>query len=144
MNQHQAMVALRERGVAKVVVHFSGGNDEGGADLTEFFDAADEKVEVPRSRATEDQRYDQATRRWLSAGWVVNERAPDGERGWTQRPATDDEILLAQLDRVLEEPIYDRYGSFAGDFEVYGTVTWDVATGKHEMHGEMRSEWTSF
>lgn len=123
--------ALRSLGVTKVVVHFSGGNDSGGADSIEAFTAADEPVEIPQSDAYVRNTWTGST--YVDEGWHVSEWK-DGKR--TSRPATDEEIHWAEFSNELERPIYDRWGSFAGDFDVQGTVTWNIATGLYDMEGE--------
>lgn len=40
---------------------------------------------------------------------------------------------------VLGKPVYDRYYSFAGEFYVDGTVTWDVVIGEVNMERDERS-----
>lgn len=61
---------------------------------------------------------------------------PDGNTGLA---TVDDEFIEA-----LEAPIYDEYGSFAGDFSVYGTLVWRVATRTVRMMGEERSDYDYF
>jgi len=39
------------------------------------------------------------------------------------------------LAEALSEPVYEEYGSFAGDFEVEGRVIWDVSKGTVSMEG---------
>jgi hypothetical protein len=50
-------------------------------------------------------------------GTIVLSRIDDGER-WTGRD---------QLAHALEAPIWDRYGTFAGQPSICGTVTWTLA-----------------
>lgn len=64
-----ALRLLKEHGIAKVIIEFSGGNDEGGVDSASYFrsdtvksaDGEDEKVDVPEtselSRACEASVY---------------------------------------------------------------------------------------
>lgn len=107
---------LRRRDIAEVKVHFSGGNDEGGAD--DF---------IATSTTGEDVKLaGRAYQEWQTKEWVVYEN-----RG--QRPATTEEIADQQLLDALEAPIYAEYGSFAGDFSVDGVVTWDVTNEKVTM-----------
>jgi hypothetical protein len=40
------------------------------------------------------------------------------------------------LHEQLSQPVWDKYGSFAGDFDVHGVVTWDVETGAISISGE--------
>lgn len=146
-----AMTALRGIGVATVKIEFSGGNDEGGADAIVLLDAEGNPVDGAslnlNANAYPDQQYENG--RWVSKGWAVSEYVEsevEGERGkYTRRPATGDEVRGASLRTLLERPIYDEYGSFAGEFEVYGTLTWDVATGEAAMSGQVGyMEYNSF
>ena len=141
-----AMTTLQGLGVVKVNIGFSGGNDEGGADAITYLDAAGEKVEtgLPETGAYQSTEFDATTNTWKPTGWIVTEWDRDTGKH-SNRPATDEEVRATQLREVLEAPIYDRFGSFAGEFSVYGDLTWDVATGTHEMHGqESYSQWDSF
>ena len=135
MSTTEAMNVLRSRGIVKVDVHFSGGNDEGGADGFTAFDAEGKEVALDLdSNAYEDQEFDPATKRWKPIGWTVHSFDPV-ERKHGKRPATPEEIEIARLRDALEAPIYEEYGGFAGEFYVDGTCTWDVAAGRSEMHG---------
>jgi hypothetical protein len=143
LDQRNAMNALRSLGVATVLIHFSGGNDSGGADSTEALDASGNPVAIPESNAYQQTEFNDRTRTWEPTGWKVRESKPTG--GWEDRPATAEEIRWANLARVLEAPIYERWGSFAGEFDVDGTLTWDVAAGTHKLKGsESVSTWQDF
>jgi hypothetical protein len=74
---------MKENGIERICLGFSGGNDEGGVD----------------------------------AAFLITE---DGE---------DVDIDVDKLSDFLTSPIFSRYGSFAGDFYVDGTLTW-LASGK--------------
>ncbi len=50
----------------------------------------------------------------------------------------------AELVAWLSQPIYDQYGGFDGDFDVYGELIWDVAKRSVEIVGEERSEYSHF
>jgi hypothetical protein len=41
-----------------------------------------------------------------------------------------------ELSVLLAAPVWERYGGFAGDFQVYGIVTFDVAAGTVVMSKE--------
>lgn len=140
----QAMQTLREAGIATVKIEFSGGNDEGGADSMDAFDAAGNEIALPKSRdAYLNQDWNHETKTYGPKYWSVSEMTGDGK--WGTRPATDDEVKWATLRDVLEHPIYDRYGSFAGEFYCHGTVEWDVAAGTHKMSGsESHEVWENF
>jgi hypothetical protein len=143
----QAMETLKSLGIATVKVSFSGGNDEGGADGIDFFDADGNKVETNgalTSSAYQDQIWNEDTKSWGPTQWIVWE-GTGSYKDRTKRPATPDEVRAAEVNAILEAPIYDEYGSFAGEFSVYGTLTWDVATGRSEMHGQYESRsWDEF
>lgn len=139
MSTNEAMTILRQRGIVKVDVHFSGGNDEGGADRFTATTADGTEVDLGfDTHAYRDSTYDTTTRSWRHGSWVVGSWDQETRKHST-RPATDAEVESARLRDALESPIYAEYGSFAGEFYVDGTCTWDVATGKSEMHGEYGS-----
>lgn len=48
------------------------------------------------------------------------------------RPETEDE----ELYEFLAAPIFERYGSFAGDYQVMGSCVWTVETGSVEIRGQ--------
>lgn len=131
----RALQELRNKGVVKVEINFSGGNDEGGAESVRAFDTEGNEVELGEANAYKDYR----TEKWT----VYEYDRKTGSR--IQRDATQDEIVLASVREVLESPIYDRYGSFAGEFYVDGTLTWDVLAGTNKMRGqEELRHWESF
>lgn len=104
---------LTGRGVARVEVRFSGGNDEGGVDEITLFDAAGAEcgtIEEPHWR----HEWDDAAKAWVPA---------------EPKPADYD------LVSTLCAPVYGRWGSFAGDFSVSGTLTWDAATKRAYFEG---------
>lgn len=136
----EAVDNLRKAGVATVTVSFSGGNDEGGADSIEYLDAAGALIgSIPKADAYESSEWDANTRTYGPPTWHVYEGYNN------KRPATAEEIKWAKVAQVLESPIYERFGSFAGDFYVQGNVTWDIDKGTYEMHGEEEvHSWESF
>lgn len=134
-----ALQALRDKGVARVTIEFSGGNDEGGADAATFFDADGKTVDLPNTiHAYQHEPWVAETKSFGPAVWMVSERSASGH--YESRPATDEEVAQAKIVTVLEAPIYDRWGSFAGEFSVYGTVEWNVETGQHRIEGQESHE----
>lgn len=87
---------LKARGATKAVLHYQGGNDEGGVDDVHLFIRPAVGGE-PISVDLDPYSY--------SGG-------PD-----------------AELVALLEEPIDSKYGSWAGEFSAYGTLTWDAEAG---------------
>lgn len=117
MDRAEVFERLRERGAARAVVEFSGGNDEGGAEGIVLYDAAGDAVGEVDNGA-------------LGSRW-------DPEMGrFVEVAATPERRLEEELAEALEAPIYEEYSSFAGDFSVGGRVTWDAEKGTVTMSGE--------
>lgn len=127
VDKPRTFALMKEYNIASVVVSFSGGNDEGGADGYVAYDNDGNEVDLPQSRAHENQSYDPATRTYGASKWVVY------GVGHELRDATPEEIAIAQLITLLEAPIYAEYGGFDGDFSVSGEVTWDAKAGTVKM-----------
>ena len=69
-----AMATLRDLGIAKVVIEFSGGNDEGGPDSTEYLNADGTAVDgVESSSAHSRRKWDSETATYGPEEWVVSE-----------------------------------------------------------------------
>jgi hypothetical protein len=54
---------------------------------------------------------------------------------------TPQEAAEEKLADALSEPIYDRYHTFAGDFEVAGELIWDVIDRTVQMVKDEREDW---
>lgn len=108
-----ALNKLREMDVETVRVYYSGGNDSGSVDdIGVFF-------------------KDGRTETWDLV--TVNSHWDRNKGGWVyERELTDEE----KLKEILCKPVYDQYGSFAGDFHVDGQIVWKVDEGKVEDEGE--------
>ena len=132
-----AMQTLANASVATVLIEFSGGNDEGGPDAITYLDAEGDIVTGLSANAYNESgsRFDPETKRFVEnpQRWVVYENN-------SKRDATPEEIKRGQAARVLEHPIYDLWGSFAGEFYVHGTLTWDVAAGTYTLSGQESHE----
>lgn len=137
----EVMSKLREAGVVQVRIPFSGGNDEGHADECQYLDGEGESVPaIAESTAYQTVHYDDDTKNWVKE-WVVTEYrrhlAPELRPLHPSfRPATPAELEIALMQEVLEAPIYERFGSFAGEFYVDGTVLWNVTDGTYKMFGQ--------
>lgn len=111
LERRELWAELRRRNVAKVVVSFSGGGDEGGVDNISLQDAEGNEV------GTLEEDYGGSTYDPKTGQWVpVNPPNPD-----------------TALVEALVAPVYEKYGSFAGEFYVNGTVDYDVANEKVKM-----------
>lgn len=115
MERSAVFEALKKRGAAKAVVSFSGGGDEGGCDGIQLLDAAGAVI------AEIDEYYGNTTV-WDPDTQTYKDIGPPNEE--------------QQMSEGLCVPVYEKYHSFAGEFSVSGTVTWDVATRKVTMSGE--------
>lgn len=135
-NRNKALRKLKDAGVSTVRLAFSGGNDEGSVYETVFLDADSNPVAVSlyENRAYENTEYNQATKNW-DTRWVVWENF-SSTLPRQSRPATPDEIIHANDIDTLEAPIYDKFGSFAGEFYVDGVLVWDVVAGTYKLSGE--------
>ncbi len=49
--------------------------------------------------------------------------------------ATHD-VIPEWVNEALQEPVYNKYGSFAGDFQVYGRLIWDAENKRVFFNGE--------
>jgi len=103
LSRFELFAELRRRNVAKVEVQFSGGGDEGGVDSISLQDAEGNEI------GTLEEDYGGS--QWDGQKWVpVNPPNPD-----------------TALVNALCAPVYDKYGSFAGEFYVSGKINVDVA-----------------
>lgn len=122
---------LKQLGITRVDVSFSGGNDSGGADgMTVTYADGTTKDESPFPDV-----HPRAVQEYRTGNWVVWGDFVPGV-GRTHRPATPAEIEAVQWSDALEAPIYNRWGSFAGEFSVSGTLVWDVTAGEVRLTGE--------
>lgn len=105
MTRDEVFDVLVAKEVVRAEVSFSGGHDEGGCDDVLLL-AADGRVVQELREAWPETVYDQAS------GRHIEKPIPDGD---------------AALAHALCRPVYNRYGGFAGEYCVSGTVVWDAA-----------------
>lgn len=117
LTRGQMFTRLHELGAAKVVVEFSGGGDEGGVDNITLYDGEGNELPIKL-----EENYSGS--RW------------DGVRFVPVEPNTPNNELAA----ALAAPVNERYGSFAGEFYVSGTVDYDVVAGTVKMNKSERVE----
>jgi len=109
ITKQQVFAAMNELGVIRAVADFSGGNDEGGVNSVALYRTGDENEQPERLDAYEYSSWGDETKKATPQGMIV---------------------------QGLEGPVDGKYGSFAGEFYVNGTVTADLAAGTLEMSGE--------
>jgi hypothetical protein len=107
-----ALQALRAAGFVSAVVRYSGGHDEGGAD----------GITVTRGDGTTEE---------LRETYHYPQRWDDEARVYVNVPdlRTAEEKATNTLYAALCQPVYDEWGSFAGEFYVNGSIEYDVAAG---------------
>lgn len=94
---------IKSMGATKAVVGFSGGNDDGGCDEICFYNG--KTLVHTAGEPHVPSHYDKIRGTW------VKERA------------------LNEVELILEamcKPVYDRYDTFCGEFDVTGEVIYDV------------------
>lgn len=116
-DRRTALAELRSRNIATVRVHFSGGNDEGGADSIVATHHNGTKSEFGRQY---DVYQDHQTKKHMVYGYGT---------GGSPREATNEEVTDAALTEALEAPVLESYGGFGGAGYTRGAFTWDVDTG---------------
>ncbi len=62
----------------------------------------------------------------------------------TSWQAGDDKQHLVAVSDALSEPVFEAYGTFAGDFDVTGEVIWDVQSKSVQMIRDERSGYDHF
>lgn len=120
-DEHKVWTAMREKGISRIDAHFSGGNDEGGVGSYTFYNTegkAFSDLPLPTDA-------DPNTRRDIYP--FTHKEFYGHDEYWPKE---------GSLAHILEKPVDYEYGSFAGDFSVHGTCTWDLATKKVNLHGE--------
>lgn len=111
---------MREHGATRLEAEYSGGNDEGGVGSLQLLDAAGEKIETPEM-------------------WIT--RPPkDGERAYSHDGLIHEyHPLYEAVDNVLSL----EFGTWAGEFEAYGTLYADISTREVRREGSIQSGYDS-
>lgn len=118
-----------------IIGEFSGGNDDGGFDNVYLANAKLKKIEI----SEEDKSL---FRKWIDYKKIYkfeNEK----DKKISIYTTNTDKMVYALDD--LEDLLYksgclEEYGSFAGEFNVYGTVKLNVFTYEWDMNGEQSVE----
>jgi hypothetical protein len=115
--------ALKTLGIVRVKAEYSGGNDEGGVDGVTGY--AKDGTEVKIEQVYQERRtYDYSLGKWVDNDPVA---------------LTDAQNAANEIWSALSRPVYDVYGSFAGEFSTYGTVEYTLGDDQPKMGG-MESE----
>jgi len=118
ITKEEVFVELKNRGIKEARVHFSGGNDSGSVEYVDFLmhdNTCKEVYEMP-------MYYES----WCN-GVTTYYRYGKG-KGY--EPIEEREVYVPTAEEklldTLTRPVYDRYGSFAGEYDVSGMVVWTV------------------
>jgi hypothetical protein len=118
ITKEEVLVELKNRGIKEARVRFSGGNDSGSVEYIDFLmhdDTCKEVAEMP-------MYYES----WCN-GVTTYYRYGKG-KGY--EPIEEREVYVPTAEEklldTLTRPVYDRYGSFAGEYDVSGMVVWTV------------------
>jgi len=152
---------FKELGIRKLEISFSGGHDSGsedGAQLWFDFTKTDEldkrgkpiwkKADLEQN-STEDIFFEEGTveRYAQPEKWVKTDELD--EKGYPKRKKVPNEIYQDWFDNAkeilnsLSRPIYDKYGSFAGEFSVEGRLIYDIEKEEMTLQGS-ESCWEGF
>jgi hypothetical protein len=106
-HKDKIIAAFTERGIVTAEISFSGGNDSGACDEHTFYDADGNKIDG------------------INTHYISTSHNVDGK--WVQRELTDEDKTHNAFISLIDAPIYWRWGSFAGEFSVYGTMYYDIS-----------------
>lgn len=118
LTKKEMWAELKNRNVAKAIVDFSGGGDEGGVESVTLYDKDNKQIGTLQE-SHPPQTWDSEKR-----CWVLN------------RELTMDEKLV----NTLAQPVYDKYYTFAGEYYVTGQVEYDVENQQSKMNGSESHE----
>ena len=105
---------LRKMNVAKAIVSYSGGNDDGGS----------EGIRTILNDGTTGE---------IKEHYLQGEYIPG--KGYVTPDDYPEEVREeAHLADILVAPVYRMWGSFAGEFYVDGEVFWDTKANKVTVH----------
>ncbi|MDA9991658.1 hypothetical protein N9E35_01485 [Candidatus Marinimicrobia bacterium] len=120
----QALSMLKAVGVSRAEIHFYGGHDSGDVDEI--------NIEVDRDNFTHSFAYSELFSD-LDIGYVkTKDELPDHNFGKKD----------IRFEEALVDPIWSKYGSFAGDYSVDGYLKYDCVNGTVLLTGE-ESTWQS-
>ena len=106
----KGLYKLRTLGITKAVVHYSGGNDDGGSEGI--------------STIMEDGTTGEIKEHYLQGEYIPG-------KGYVTPDNYSEEVRKeAELADILVAPVYRLWGSFAGEFYVSGEITWDTKANK--------------
>ena len=126
-DKQAAFDGMNYRGINRIEMNFSGGNDEGGIDYVKATDLEGNVIDIPDtpwvSSCYENQTVTEGV--WLSHH---AEGADFQNQKFVPLSDLDAEVLdNINFRRSYENIIYGKYYTFAGDYYVEGTAILDVS-----------------
>ena len=118
-----------------LVGEFSGGGDEGGFDSAYFADDKSEEIKIPEEEKN-------SFKKWVDTENIYTFENEKQKRTTFYSTLTNKRVdVLEELEDILyKSGCLEEYGSFAGEFNVNGTVKLDVFTYKWQMDGNQSVE----
>jgi len=118
-----------------LIGEFSGGHDEGGFDSTYFADENGEAITIQEEEKT-------SFIKWADTENIYTfENAKQNKTTFYSTITNKRVDVLEELEDILyKSGCLEEYGSFAGEFNVNGTVKLDVFTYKWQMDGNQSIE----
>jgi len=121
-----AFDGMTKRGINRIEIHFSGGNDEGGIDYMQATDLEGNEIDIPDAPWVSSCYENQTVTKGV---WL-----PHHAEGsfWEQKFVPLSDLDAEVLDNInfrssFENIIYGKYYTFAGDYYVEGTAILDVS-----------------
>jgi len=113
-----------------IVGEFYGGHDEGGFDNTYFENDEGELITI-----SEEEKN--SFKKWVDVENIYTFENPKQKKTTFYSTITSKKInILEELEDILYKAgCLEEYGSFAGEFNVRGTVKLDIFTYKWQMQG---------
>ena len=133
---------LEKNGMHKIVAEFSGGHDEGGVESITAY-SKDYDAEFKRLCSQRGPYNEYYIRQELDKDPAM---CLEIDTYWHQEVGTGPEDQLKyDVACIMEAPVQDEWGSFAGEFSVQGEVWYTKGAGRIKMNGSQSVEtWDSF
>ena len=122
-----AFDGMTKRGINRIEIHFSGGNDEGDIDYMQATDLEGNEIDIPDTPWVSSSYENQTVTKGV---WLPHHA--EGGDFKSQKFVPLSELDADVLDNInfrhsVESIVYDKYYTFAGDFYVEGTAILDIS-----------------
>ena len=139
-----AFDGMTRRGINRIEIHFSGGNDEGGIDYMQATDFEGNEIDIPDTPWVSSSYENQTVTQGV---WLPHPMTTHGDfKNQKFVPLSDlDAEVLDNINfrRSYESIVYGKYYNFAGDYYVEGTAILDISENVAKITGqESVQEWS--